>query len=229
MNGRELGGACAPANTLSLSDFWVRFVGEAETVLHRVSFSVGAGQILGLVGFRGSGKTTLLEALFLHESKKADRSAGFAASSVSLHRQLTVAENLEHFARLRTGSWHVAKMVVMSVNEFGLQPIANTRCRQLSAGQQKMVHLACSFVHEPTVRLLDEPLLGLDDAQRSMLRDVLRSWSKRLSITILTFSEETHLEDLCTHGSMLLNGTVASLDGFDRSWQRRLLGNSHST
>ncbi|WP_281825345.1 heme ABC exporter ATP-binding protein CcmA [Jannaschia rubra] len=145
--------------TLTITDLSCRR-GET-TVLHGVTFAVGAGEALVLRGPNGAGKTTLLRTLAgltppVTGSVVPDLCA-YAAHADGLKGQLTVAENLTFWAHV-FGTRDIAPAVVA----FDLAPLLSRRVADLSAGQKRRAALARLPLTGRPVWLLDEPTVSLD-------------------------------------------------------------------
>jgi len=148
--------------------------GEA-VVIDDISFAVGEGQSLALLGRNGTGKTTLLCTLVgvtryrggeiellgqpltaLRPDQRAAAGIGWVPQERNIFRSLTVEENLTAVAR--AGRFTPARA-------FELFPrLAERRHNlgtQLSGGEQQMLAIARALVLNPRLLLLDEPLEGL--------------------------------------------------------------------
>ena len=148
--------------------------GEA-VVLNDVSFALGEGQTLALLGRNGTGKTTLINTLAgatrhhagsislggvaLHKLPSHLRAAagiGWVPQERNIFKSLTVEENLTAIAR--PGRWTLERI-------YELFPRLAERRRnlgnQLSGGEQQMLAIARALILNPRVILLDEPLEGL--------------------------------------------------------------------
>jgi ABC-2 type transport system ATP-binding protein len=147
-------------------------------VLHEMSFSVPAGSVTGLLGPSGSGKTTAMRAIVGAQvvrsgsvtvlglpagSAELRSSVGYVTQTLSVYPDLTVRENVRHFAALYGMS---AAHGDAALAEVGLTDVAGRLVRNLSGGQQGRVSLACALVGSPDVLVLDEPTVGLDPVLR---------------------------------------------------------------
>jgi ABC-2 type transport system ATP-binding protein len=191
------------------------------SVLVGASLRLEPGIVMGLLGANGSGKSTLLGAItntiegdrhgVIEVSPAAVGPIGYATQDPALYRHLTVAENLGHAARLATRRWRVADLVTRAIDDFRLGPIADRSARALSGGQQRIVHLACSFVHAPTIRLLDEPTTALDFETRQILIDLVARWREQGIATLVTAHYPEDVEELCSTITVLVEGKTYPL------------------
>ena len=148
--------------------------GEA-VVLHDISFSLGEGQTLALLGRNGTGKTTLINTLAgatrqhggtitlggnaLHKLPSHQRAAvgiGWVPQERNIFKSLTVHENLT--AVERAGKWNAQRVYEMFPRLAERKGNLGT---QLSGGEQQMLAVGRALVVNPTLLLLDEPLEGL--------------------------------------------------------------------
>jgi len=148
--------------------------GEA-VVLNGVSFTLGEGQTLALLGRNGTGKTTLINTLAgatrqhggsitlagkaLHKLPSHERAAagiGWVPQERNIFKSLTVHENLTAVAR--PGRWTPGRVYEMFPRLVERRGNLGT---QLSGGEQQMLAVGRALVVNPKLLLLDEPLEGL--------------------------------------------------------------------
>ncbi len=157
---------------LSVSALAKRY-GELEA-LHDVSFQVRAGELVAVIGPNGAGKTTLLSIIAGIQPPTAgtvSRSAnevGWAPQQPALYSKLSVAENLELFARLEKVAEPRAAVARM-LEQTGLADRAREPVARLSGGNRQRVNVALGLIADPPVLALDEPSASLDPAQRGRL------------------------------------------------------------
>jgi len=198
--------------------------------LDGVTFSVGEGDIFGLLGPNGGGKTTLFRILCTllapsggnarvcgHDTVSepaAVRSAiGVVFQSPSLDPQLTVAENLRYGGNLYglRGAELESRWREMA-EALRVGDRADDLVKNLSGGLQRRVEIAKSLLPRPRVLLLDEPSTGLDPVARIDLWAILEQLRGRFGITtVLT----THLMDeaeRCGRVAIMHRGKILACD-----------------
>ncbi len=142
--------------------------------LEDVSFELAPGELLGVLGPNGAGKTTLLSAIAGVQPpssgtvSRAPREVGWAPQQTALYGKLTVAENLELFARLERVAEPRAAVEGM-LEQTGLRARAGEQLARLSGGNRQRVNVAAGLLGDPPVLALDEPSASLDPAQRERL------------------------------------------------------------
>lgn len=158
-----------------------------RTVIRDLSLTVPAGMVTGLLGPSGSGKSTLMRSvvgvqrvaggevtvLGLPGGSPALRPrVGYVTQAPSVYGDLTVGENLVHFARLlgvpRAEADRVAEVV-------GLGDETRRLVGRMSGGQRTRVSLAVALLGSPPLLVLDEPTVGLDPVLRRDLWSTFRA------------------------------------------------------
>jgi ABC-2 type transport system ATP-binding protein len=142
--------------------------------LEDVTFSVDRGEVVAVIGPNGAGKTTLLSILAGSLSPTSGRvvpepdDVGWAPQQPAIYSRLSVAENLQLFARLE-GVEDSGAAVARMLDQTGLRERASERIGRLSGGNRQRVNVALALISEPPVLALDEPSASLDPAQRERL------------------------------------------------------------
>src|ERR1035437_552929 len=149
-----------------------------------VNLEVAAGEIVGLVGPDGAGKTTTLRMLCgillpdageirvaghdaVRDPEGVKARIGYVPQRFSLHRDLTVNENIAYFADLYSvppGTWLARRDELLEITQMA--PFGNRLALALSGGMRQKLSLLCSLIHRPEVLLLDEPTTGVDPLSR---------------------------------------------------------------
>jgi len=154
-------------------DSLVKRYGELEA-LRDVSFQADAGELVAVIGPNGAGKTTLLSIIAGAQAPTSGSvepgadAVGWAPQQPAVYSKLTVAENLELFARLE-GVGDPAGAVDRMLGQTGLRGRASERVGRLSGGNRQRVNVALGLLGDPPVLALDEPSASLDPGQRERL------------------------------------------------------------
>ncbi|EIV2082723.1 ABC transporter ATP-binding protein [Klebsiella aerogenes] len=149
--------------------------------------TIHAGYVTGLVGPDGAGKTTLMRMLAgllkpdegsasvigfdpLKDDSALHASLGYMPQKFGLYEDLTVMENLNLYADLRSVTGEARKKIFERLLEFtSLGPFTGRLAGKLSGGMKQKLGLACTLVGDPKVLLLDEPGVGVDPISRREL------------------------------------------------------------
>jgi ABC-type sugar transport system ATPase subunit len=195
-----------------------------------VSFQVGAGERLVVVGGSGAGKTTLLRALAglspvqsgqiriggrdVTADPPERRDAVYLHQTPLLFPHLSVAENVAFPLRVRqTPAREVVARVQAALAAVQLAPLAARAPRTLSGGQRHRVALARAVVHRPAVLLLDEPLSALDPALRDDVRGSLLALQRAYLPAIVLVTHDLDEAGLVGERiAVLLDGGIAQID-----------------
>ena len=188
------------------------------------SFEVGYGEVFGFLGPNGAGKTTTVRTLgtLIAPTSGSATVAGIPLSadngsairskisimpeSPGLYSRLTVAENLQCFAKLYelTDARTRIERALQSVN---LTDRANDLCGSLSKGLRQRAALARALLNDPTVLFLDEPTSGLDPVATRDVHSLINTLRDRGVTIFITTHRLEEAEQLC-HRVAILNTTL---------------------
>ena len=211
---------------LTVLDLKVRY-GAVEAV-KGLSFEIGVGSIVSLIGANGAGKTSTLRALtgLVRPSGGEARFEGARLNDLAPHDvvrlgiahvpegrrlfpKMTVAENLRMGAYLRTRAVEVNATLGMIYQHF---PILRERGRQLagslSGGEQQMLAIARALMSRPKLLLLDEPSMGLSPIMTAEIGKVIRQINA-MEVSIILVEQNAMLAlTLAQHGYVLETGSL---------------------
>ena len=165
---------------------------EGQELLKGVSFQVGEGETVCLLGRSGSGKSTLLRIITgLEDAESGEvlwdqknlagvqvhkRNFGLMFQDYALFPHRTVAENVAFGLRMKgLPQSEIAEKVKSALEQVNLQEFGHRRVTDLSGGEQQRVALARALAPQPRLLMLDEPLGALDRALREQLTEELRA------------------------------------------------------
>ncbi|MBS1902416.1 MAG: ABC transporter ATP-binding protein [Bacteroidetes bacterium] len=197
--------------------------------LKGVTVSVGAGEIVTLIGANGAGKTTLLRTIsgLLKPKSGSIAIEGKEITKVPAHEivgmgiaqspegrmifaNLTVLENLKMGAYLRNDHDAIAKDMEYV---FSIFPRLKEREAQLggtlSGGEQQMLAIGRALMSKPRVLLLDEPSLGIAPKLVRTIFEKIVEINKNLNMTVLLVEQNAHMAlGIARRGYVLETGKI---------------------
>jgi ABC-2 type transport system ATP-binding protein len=172
--------------------------------LAAIDLDIADRQIFGVVGPDGAGKTTLLRALaglleitatraevlgvdLLGGVRDLKRQVGYVPQSFSLHRDLSIEENLRFTARLhRMPPAEYAARSREMLEKTGLAPFADRPAGALSGGMRQKLAITNALLPQPRLLILDEPTAGVDVLARAELWSMLDAVKSHSLVVIST-------------------------------------------
>lgn len=208
-----------------------------------VSFSVGSGEIAGLLGHNGAGKSTIMKMLtgFLEPTSgririggldiqqypvKARSLIGYLPENCPLYPDMRVMEYLCFQAALKGIPPSLQEQQALRVirqtqlSEKGTSPI-----RALSRGQRQRVGVARALLGDPKILILDEPTNGLDPSQITQMRELIRNAARQATVLVSTHILQ-EVEAVCDRVLILRGGKLVidqPLDALQRSSRLRVV------
>ncbi|WP_163557793.1 ABC transporter ATP-binding protein [Halomonas sp. NO4] len=204
----------------------------ALTALDEVSLTLGEGEVLGLMGHNGAGKSTSMKLIlglirptaghlevFGRDPSGAEANAlrqrlGYLPENVQFYEQLSGAEVLRYFARLKRVD---RRRVETLLERVGLTHAMHRRVKTYSKGMRQRLGLAQALLGEPRLLLLDEPTVGLDPmATRDFYTMVDELRGKGVSVVLCSHvlpGVERHIDRaaILGQGRLLAAGTIDEL------------------
>ena len=197
----------------------------ATLAVDGISFQVGRGQTVGLLGGNGAGKSTTIAMLLailvptsgrieiLGHDMARDRfralaRMNFSSPYIALPGRLSVRENLRVYGHLYSVR-HTDRRIAELTEELDLGDFLDRPAGELSAGQKTRVALAKSLINRPEVLLLDEPTASLDPDTGDLVRSWLERYRAASGCSMLLASHNmAEVERLCDHVLMLRRGRI---------------------
>ncbi len=207
----------------------------ASHVLHGVSFSVGAGEVVSLLGRNGMGKTTTIRSVLgLTPPRSGEvRVRGKSVAGFPVHRvaqegialvpegrgifpTLTVAEHLE--VAVRPGHWTRARALELFPR---LRERLAHLGSQLSGGEQQMLSIARALLTNPELIILDGATEGLAPLLRGEIWAALRKLRAAGTAALVVDKEVRTLLDLCDRHLIIVKGEIV-FSGTSAAFRDRL-------
>ena len=199
----------------------------AQRAVDGISFNLKPGEIVGFLGPNGAGKSTTMKMLtgylkpsggtakvaeydVVDQSMPAKRSIGYLPEHNPLYLDMYVREFLLFSGKLYGMKGESLKARVDEMVQLcGLEVEKRKKIGQLSKGYRQRVGLAQSFLHDPSVLILDEPTTGLDPNQILEIRELIRTAGKNKTVLFSTHIMQ-EVEALCDRVIIINKGKVAS-------------------
>ncbi len=198
----------------------------ALLALDNLSFTVGRGEIVGLLGANGAGKSTTMNILtgYLAPTSgrvtvdgvdmgrnptEAKRRIGYLPEQPPVYPDMTVSEYLSFVYELRGCTLpkeaHLAEILATA----RIREVASRLIRNLSKGYRQRVGIAAALVGDPPVLIFDEPTVGLDPKQIIEVRTLLRNLAKHHTV-ILSTHILSEVQAVCERIIMLDRGRLVA-------------------
>jgi molybdopterin-binding protein len=193
--------------------------------LNDVSFSVGRGDYFILLGQSGAGKSMILEiiaglvkpdagSVYLDEAditheKIQNRKVGLVFQDYAVFPHLSVKENIAYSLHGKKLSHKEKHDKVLSVSSMlGISGLLKRKPGTLSGGELQRVALARTLIQQPSVLLLDEPLVSLDSMIKTELRSLLRQIHRNGQTILHVTHDYEEALSLGTKIAVINNGSI---------------------
>lgn len=204
-------------------------------VLKNISFEVGDGELIGLIGLNGAGKSTTIneiiglltpyqgqisiDGLTLAQNQAEYRKKiGFIPETPSLYEELTLREHLETVAMAYDLNYDEAMARATELLElFRLSDKLEWFPINFSKGMKQKVMIICAFMVNPSLFIVDEPFLGLDPLAISDLTELLAQEKAKGKAILMSTHVLDAAEKMCDRfvilhqGKIRATGTLAEL------------------
>ena len=202
-------------------------------ILHDISFSVGKGEFVAIVGPSGSGKSTLMNLIgvldrptsgkyYLDDidiirasdnelSAIRNKKIGFVFQTYNLISRNNALRNVELpmlYAGMSYNERHERAMKLMEMVE--MTDRVNHMPEELSGGQQQRVAIARAMANDPSIILADEPTGALDSKTGSVVMNLFHKLNKEQNKTIVLITHSKELAAGADRIVPLIDGRIAS-------------------
>ena len=193
--------------------------------VNNISFKIGKGKIIGLLGPNGCGKSTTIGMMLglikpssgtviingqniEHNRTNLLEKMNFISPYVELPKKLTVEENLKVYGRLY-GVKNLKDKISDLMEKLNLLDFKSRKTGELSSGQKNRVSLAKALINDPEILFLDEPTASLDPDVGDYIRGFIEDYASNKGATILLASHNmSEVERLCYEVLMMKNGEI---------------------
>ncbi len=192
-------------------------------VVKDVSFSVQAGEVLGLVGSNGAGKTTTIRMMLdivrpdsgsvrlfgLPSSDAAKSRIGYLPEDRGLYRSLSVWDTLVYLASLKgVPPPEASRRAAALLERVGLLVHKGKKVAELSRGMSQLLQFAATILHQPDLVILDEPFAALDPLNVRLMKELAAEERRRGAAFVLSTHQMGQVEELCDQVVMIDGGHV---------------------
>ncbi len=191
-----------------------------------VSFTVGRGEMFGLIGPDGAGKTTTLRVILgllaphrgrvrtcgldpWQETDELSKRIGYLSQRFSLYGDLTVDENVAFFADIHGVRKSKARGEEL-LDMLRMTPFRNRLADRLSGGMKQKLALACTLIHTPELLILDEPTTGVDPVSRRDFWKILARL-QREGLTLLVTTPYLDEAERCQRVALMDRSRILSV------------------
>jgi len=206
-----------------------------------VSFTIGQGEVVGLLGHNGAGKTTIMKMLtgFLEptsgiiridnqemgrDTRAIQSRIGYLPENCPLYPEMTVIDYLDYQASLHgLAADRRPRAIAQALHRTALAEKATRPIQTLSRGYRQRVGVAQAILHQPDIVILDEPTNGLDPTQILHMRELIRELAKTATVIVSTHILQ-EVQAVCDRVLILRSGRLvvdSRLDALQEG--RRLL------
>jgi ABC-2 type transport system ATP-binding protein len=195
-----------------------------------LSFTIGQGEIFGMVGPNGAGKTTALRMLMdiiqpddgeirvLGEpmNEQVKNRLGYLPEERGLYRKITVTESLLYLAQLKDMRPSLAKeRANQLLTRVGMDQHKSKKIEELSRGMSQIIQFIATILHDPDLLVLDEPFSGLDPVNTELLKNLVLELKSNGKSIILSTHMMNQLEELCDRFLMINKGQAVLYGSLD--------------
>jgi len=210
---------------LELASVTKKFNGKAA--VSDLSLQLPPGEIFGLIGPNGSGKTTTIKMIagiyrptkgavkvagfdVGEQPTKAKQRLGYIPDDPMVYDRLTGREYLSFVGKLfRMKRPDRAAKIEKLLAKFGLERLADGRLEGYSRGTRQKISILAALLHDPSLLLVDEPMIGLDPLSARVTKDLFREFAAAGGTILLSTHTLSIAEELCGRIGILINGRLA--------------------
>ena len=203
--------------------------------IDNVTLDIPNGKIIGFIGLNGAGKTTLIKMMtgilkpdkgtikingldIIKDSLEAKQNIGYITDSPDMFLRLTGIEFINFISDIYKVDVKTRKEKIKYLaKEFGLEDLLDKPMQGYSHGMRQKMMVVAALVHEPSVWILDEPMIGLDPRSAVALKKMMREHVKNGNTVFFSTHVLEVAEKLCDEiviidkGKIVYYGTLDAL------------------
>jgi ABC-2 type transport system ATP-binding protein len=210
------------------------------TAVDDLSLRVEAGEFFGFLGPNGAGKTTTIKVMtglyaptsgdvringydIQREPLKAKERLGYIPDMPFLYDKLTGRE----FLFFKGGLFGIDKRILQSkieetVVRFEMGDWVDKRTEDYSQGMRQRLTIAATLLHDPTVIIIDELMVGLDPRSSRIVKDALKEGTRAGGVVFMSTHSLPTAEELCSRIGIIHHGKLVFLDTLSKLREQKL-------
>lgn len=201
-------------------------------VLQDVDLELPAGECVAFVGPNGCGKTTLMKCILglvtpesgevmvngmnVQDNPASRSMIGFMPQKSSFPQNMTVGQTVETILRVRA---YQGQTDMELYEKYAIPSISDKRTYALSGGTSQKVSAALTFLFNPEILILDEPMAGLDPLSAETFKAKIRKEKEKGRLIFITSHILSELEDLASHIVFMEEGRILLYQSVDELMQ----------
>jgi len=199
------------------------------TAVNDLSLHVAPGEIFGFLGPNGAGKTTTIRIIaglslptsgsvmvngvdVIADGVAAKSVMGYVPDRPYLYEKLTGRELLQFVVNLYGREWASCEARALEMlRYFDLADWVDARIENLSHGMKQKLVIIAALVHDPTVLIIDEPMVGLDALAQRQVKVLFRRLAEEKKTVFLTTHTLSVAEAVCDRIAIIHRGRIAAI------------------
>ena len=204
-----------------------------HVAVDQLNLDIQPGELFGFLGPNGAGKTTTIKMLagllrptsgrivlaghdLAREPEKAKAALGFIPDRPYLYEKLTAFEFLDFVGGLHRMEWsEIASRGKELLETFGLADWADSLIENFSHGMKQRLVMAASFIHDPKVLVVDEPMVGLDPKGARLIKDIFRTRCQAGATIFMSTHTLEVAQVMCDRIGIIFKGKLIALGSMD--------------
>ena len=180
---------------LNVKNFSKKYPANDKYSVNDISFSVSAGEVVGLVGSNGAGKSTIIKSIIgvlpfqsgeimvngfdiNTQSEEAKKQIGYVPDDHSVYEKLTGREYINYIGSLYGATREQKEYATNELaDQFNISYALDTQIANYSHGMKQKICILGALVHKPSLWVLDEPMVGLDPQTMALLVKFIRNYA----------------------------------------------------
>jgi ABC-2 type transport system ATP-binding protein len=217
-------------DTLSVSHLYKSY--DSQEAVKDITFSLKAGEILGLIGPNGAGKSTTIKMIldFMKPdsgeirlfgssmTEEIKNRIGYLPESKGLYKDLSAMECILYLASLKGMDKTSAKeKAAHLLQQTGMLESSKKKIKHVSKGMGQMIQFIVTIIHDPDLLIMDEPFSGLDPVNTELMKTMIGGMRDKGRSIILSTHQMNQVEELgdrvlmINHGEEVLYGDLKQI------------------